>query len=158
MPKIVLVHQTGPKKGEKEVFSTAKYKSLFMGRSADCDVKVDDPNCVVSRTHALLEWDDEGETPTMTVTDLHSANGTFVNGDRVEEPVSVANGDAIQLGVKVGPVLRVALIRPADEADESAGGVEEVRTAFPDIRDESREEERARKPAAGTRHLIRSDD
>ena len=68
---------------------------------------------------------------------------------------ALGSGD---LGVKVGPVLRVALIRPADEAEEAAGGVEEVRTAFPDIRDESREEERARKPAAGTRHLIRSDD
>lgn len=155
MPKIVLFHQTGPRKGEKEIFSTSRFSSLFVGRSADCDFQVDDPNCVVSRTHALLEWDD-GPPGTLTITDLHSANGTYLNGSRVDEPMPVANGDAIQLGIKVGPIFRVAVIRPADEAEESSGEAA-PRGPFPDPRDPEREEERAQNPASGTRNIIRKD-
>ena len=133
-----------------------EYSSLFVGRSADCDFRVEDPKCVVSRTHALIEWDD-ASPPNLTLTDLHSANGTFLNGERVEGTVPVANADAIQLGVKVGPIFRIAVVRPAGEEDKEPPPPEERRSAWPAPRDPDREEERARSPASGTRPIIRGE-
>jgi PleD family two-component response regulator len=49
----------------------------------------------VSRTHARVTCDAEGRT---TVTDLGSANGTFVNGRRITAPVRVLPGDVLQAG------------------------------------------------------------
>jgi hypothetical protein len=61
-----------------------------LGRSADADVQVDDPG--VSRRHAVLRL-----TPTPTITDLGSTNGTSVNGQRVSQ-AELADGATITVG------------------------------------------------------------
>lgn len=159
MPKVVVLHQTGPKKGEKEIFSTLQYRSLFLGRSEDCDVVIPDPECVVSRSHALIEWDAESDdiTQTLAITDLASANGTFVNGERIDGIAQLCNGDAIQFGKKVGPIIRVAIIKPKSEAEEEVSEAQ-IRDAFPGERDEHAEEKRALNPAQGTRAIRTRDD
>jgi len=65
----------------------------LLGRSLDCDIRV--ANHEVSRHHAII-FREEGN---IMVTDLDSANGTFVNGVRLaDRPVPVAAGDTVMLG------------------------------------------------------------
>ncbi|MBN1345627.1 MAG: SpoIIE family protein phosphatase [Phycisphaerae bacterium] len=64
--------------------------SMTFGRSASCDVTLDHE--AVSRTHARLERQDVS----WRVLDLRSANGVFVNGERVQESRLCA-GDVIEI-------------------------------------------------------------
>lgn len=66
-------------------------KITSVGRNADQDISLADPS--VSRSHAVLESDERG----VTVRDLGSTNGTFVNGERIESRLLTA-GDAIAFG------------------------------------------------------------
>jgi hypothetical protein len=61
-----------------------------LGRSAEADVQLDDPG--VSRRHAVVRL-----TPTPTITDLGSTNGTTVNGQRVSE-AELTDGTTIRVG------------------------------------------------------------
>ncbi|MHB8441208.1 MAG: FHA domain-containing protein [Candidatus Tyrphobacter sp.] len=63
-----------------------------IGRGADADVVVDDPDA--SRHHARLE----AENGIVYVTDLESANGTFLNGRRLRQAIEVRPGDRIDVG------------------------------------------------------------
>jgi FhaA, N-terminal domain/FHA domain len=66
---------------------------VVIGRSRECDVRVDDGN--VSRRHAELVQ----ESPTAwVVADLGSTNGTEVNGRRVAKRTRVDDGDRITIG------------------------------------------------------------
>ena len=71
------------------------------GRAKSCEVPIDDRT--LSRRHAVLVV--RGET--MTVADLQSLNGTFMDGKPVEAATEVAIGQAIILGDRVR-VVRVA--------------------------------------------------
>lgn len=65
-----------------------------IGRGVDNDLVVSLPT--VSTNHALVVWRDRpGEA---VIQDLASANGTFVNGRRVEGSASTRAGDVINLG------------------------------------------------------------
>ena len=63
-----------------------------IGRATGADFIVDAP--LVSRVHCRLTSLPNGE---LEVRDLNSTNGTFVNGDRVENAV-LESGDRIQVG------------------------------------------------------------
>lgn len=63
-----------------------------VGRDRDCAVSIDSPT--VSRRHARIVVT-SGEA---TVEDLGSKNGTYVNGQRVEQPVVLEDGSQIQVG------------------------------------------------------------
>jgi RNA polymerase subunit RPABC4/transcription elongation factor Spt4 len=63
-----------------------------VGRHEDSDIVLDDVS--VSRHHGLFTRTASGR---ITVRDLNSLNGTYVNGARVEESV-LRNGDEIQIG------------------------------------------------------------
>jgi transcriptional regulator of acetoin/glycerol metabolism len=63
-----------------------------IGRDDVADVVVVDPS--VSRLHARLEPGTGG----LRVSDLGSQNGTFVGGDRVDEPVVAPFGSVLRLG------------------------------------------------------------
>lgn len=62
------------------------------GRHVDADVFLDD--ITVSRHHA--RFDLAGDQ--LTVTDLGSLNGTYVNRQRIDAPTALANGDEVQIG------------------------------------------------------------
>lgn len=66
---------------------------ITLGRSDDCDIIVQDGEKRISRKHAVLRVAEDG----ITLTDLNSANGTFVQGDRIES-VTLAPGASFQLG------------------------------------------------------------
>lgn len=63
-----------------------------VGRHENSDIFLDDVS--VSRHHGLFTRTASGR---ITVRDLNSLNGTYVNGARVEESV-LRNGDEIQIG------------------------------------------------------------
>jgi len=65
---------------------------ISVGRAPDNDHVVDHP--MVSGHHARLTLDKRG----WLLEDLDSANGTFVNGERVTEPTLVRPEDRIQIG------------------------------------------------------------
>ncbi|HTE46843.1 MAG TPA: FHA domain-containing protein, partial [Gemmatimonadaceae bacterium] len=64
---------------------------LIVGRAPTCDIPVIDPT--ISRRHAEVEW----SGTVITVRDLGSSNGTFVNGTRVDT-AAVTPGDTVTFG------------------------------------------------------------
>ncbi|MFI7291686.1 FHA domain-containing protein [Streptomyces anulatus] len=67
---------------------------IRIGRSADADVPLDDPD--VSRLHCAVTVSDDGR---VSVADLGSTNGTSLDGVEVRErPVSLAPGALLRLG------------------------------------------------------------
>ncbi|MFD9005203.1 FHA domain-containing protein [Streptomyces sp. NPDC059582] len=65
-----------------------------IGRSADADVPLDDPD--VSRLHCAVALDPDGR---VSVTDLGSTNGTALDGTRVHtSPVPFAPGSLLRIG------------------------------------------------------------
>lgn len=65
---------------------------LIIGRSRQSDIVLSSEN--VSRRHARIWTTPNG----LMIEDLHSANGTFVNGKRVIEPTELSDKDVIRLG------------------------------------------------------------
>ena len=63
-----------------------------IGRQPDNDLVLDLPT--LSRRHALLAAEAEG----FTLSDLHSRNGTFVNGAAITRPVTLRDGDEVRFG------------------------------------------------------------
>ncbi len=70
-----------------------------LGRSADCEVCVDDPS--VSRKHALLVV----QSGVLTLKDLGSANNSYVNDDRVTSEVEVRSGSTVRFGRIEGKIV-----------------------------------------------------
>ncbi|EYF00630.1 FHA domain-containing protein [Chondromyces apiculatus] len=68
------------------------FGEFVIGRSADCQLSLDDP--LVSRRHGLLTVSDSG----VTVEDLGSRNGVFVNGTRISGRKAIADSDRITIG------------------------------------------------------------
>lgn len=64
----------------------------LLGRGRDCSTTVIDPS--VSRVHAKISWDSEG---VLWAEDLKSANGTFLNGIRIEKS-AISEGDLLRIG------------------------------------------------------------
>lgn len=62
-----------------------------VGRGVSTELRLDDPT--VSRRHALIAVNPNG----ITIYDDRSTNGTFVNGERVDEAV-LRDGDEIVIG------------------------------------------------------------
>jgi pSer/pThr/pTyr-binding forkhead associated (FHA) protein len=76
--------------GKRTVLSGSR---VVLGRSRDCDVRLDDPN--VSRRHAELRREEGG----WVVADLGSTNGVKVNGRQVSE-APLKPGDEIVIGLE----------------------------------------------------------
>jgi pSer/pThr/pTyr-binding forkhead associated (FHA) protein len=83
--------EPGPHAGEKRTILVTKDEFLI-GRGADCDLRI--KASAISRHHCLLRV--RGQE--VTVLDLGSSNGTFVNGQRVRSQTEVRNGDQLALG------------------------------------------------------------
>lgn len=83
----------------------------IIGRDPEVAIPVD--NSTVSRHHARLMV---GENE-VTLEDLDSKNGTFINGQRISEPTVVTDGDQ----VAVGEVRMTFRVRPGDESTRTMG-------------------------------------
>lgn len=69
-----------------------KQESIIVGREDGADVVIDNPS--VSRRHAEIRLGDNG----WEVHDLGSSNGTFIRGNRIQAPHTLALGDEIGFG------------------------------------------------------------
>ena len=67
-------------------------KEIVLGRASSCDLDVDDD--YASSKHAKIWRDAEG----FVVEDLLSTNGTYVNGQRITQPVRIDRGDIVRVG------------------------------------------------------------
>ncbi len=76
--------------GERRSFSIVRDMTVI-GRREDCDLRI--PLGDISRKHCRLIKDGEA----LRIEDLGSSNGTFLNGERVQESI-VNPGDTVQLG------------------------------------------------------------
>jgi ABC-2 type transport system ATP-binding protein len=86
----VLVFVSGQEAGTEVPVSG----QVVVGRDPGAADVVLDQDAEVSRRHTTFSRAGTG----LTVQDLGSTNGTFVNGTRLEEAVSLNNGDKVQIG------------------------------------------------------------
>ena len=115
----------GPLAGQRISVET----QLVIGRVVG-DLTIDDP--LISRRHAVIRV----AAGVLEVEDLGSLNGTWVNGERLEEPQALSAGDFVQLGgvsfevegepvehVEPGGTVFAPTLRPAP----AAAGEDELR-------------------------------
>jgi pSer/pThr/pTyr-binding forkhead associated (FHA) protein len=91
-PVAILTVTAGPDKGFK--FRVKATAIVGIGRETDNDVVLDD--MATSRHHAQIQFHDGA----YVLTDLGSANGTLVNGQRIDERV-LSDGDSVMVGQNV---------------------------------------------------------
>ena len=75
-----------------EVFTLIPGVPTLVGRSSDMDICLEDT--FVSSKHVLFEAGTSG----LLVEDLHSTNGTQVNGSDISQPTMLAPGDRVEVG------------------------------------------------------------
>jgi DNA-binding winged helix-turn-helix (wHTH) protein len=85
----VLIGQTGPLDNQRWML----YGSIMIGREQPCEITI--PSRQVSRLHARITSTPEG----VLLEDLGSKNGTHLNGQLIEEPVILKDGDTIQVAL-----------------------------------------------------------
>lgn len=66
--------------------------NVFLGRGNDNEIVIKDP--YISKKHLRIVKDEDD----YFLEDLKSANGTYINGDRVMDVVKLNNGDRITVG------------------------------------------------------------
>lgn len=67
-------------------------EGLSLGRRGDNDIVIKDP--YVSKNHFQIVEDEES----YFLEDLSSANGTYLNGELIEDAIGLRNGDIIKVG------------------------------------------------------------
>ncbi len=110
MPAYKLISTTGD-----QTFEVPPSGTMNVGRAVTSDIPVYDPT--VSRNHAEISASENG----ITVKDLGSSNGTFVNGNRITEE-TVSHGDVVTFGkvaFKVREVTLAQAVVPPEEKDQS---------------------------------------
>jgi hypothetical protein len=85
----VLIAQTGPLNGQRWTIEG----EMIVGRDPSCSVVISDRQ--VSRYHARFTPSEDG----VLLEDLASKNGTFCNGERLEQPVLLSDGDLVQVSL-----------------------------------------------------------
>lgn len=105
LPKFVMRGVSGPTFGK----TFGVVGALTLGRSAECDISI--PSDEISRHHAKLQVVPDG----VMVEDMGSANGTFVNNQRVHGSTLMRHGDELRLDT-----VRFMLMSPAAEAASAA--------------------------------------
>lgn len=90
-------------------------KQKIIGRSSDCDIVVLDPKNRVSRNHALIIQ----ENNEISIKDLGSTNGTYINGARIatNEFVKLKSSDRVTLSKDY--LVDKALLFPSNINDQT---------------------------------------
>ncbi|TET39515.1 MAG: HD domain-containing protein [Planctomycetota bacterium] len=98
-------------KGKKRgyTFKVVEGQRAVLGRDISSDIQLFDMG--ISRTHLMVEYSPDGS---ISLTDLNSSNGSYVNGRRVIR-ATIDFGDIIQIG---GAQIRYLEKPPASDVDE----------------------------------------
>lgn len=68
--------------------------TMSIGREPDCDIVINDRQ--VSRIHAQIKVTPNNQ---IVIADLESKNGTFINGEMIETPTILNDGDEIKIAL-----------------------------------------------------------
>jgi hypothetical protein len=118
-------------KGDQRRSFSVTRDTTIIGRREDCDLRI--PLGDVSRKHCRLIKDGDA----LRIEDLGSSNGTYINGERVQQ-ASLSAGDTLQVGPVVfvaqvnglpedddlQPVVAAAVVPAGDSAEADAAGLE----------------------------------
>ncbi len=96
-----------PNNGEKHEYVLEEGATASIGRASSNDIVIIDKH--VSRQHAVITFRDG----VFVISDLGSVNGSYLNNQRIEQPLPLFAGDEIRLYV---PMLRFSA---ADSDDKS---------------------------------------
>ena len=102
--------------GEQKLVTSEK-RILRIGRLPSSEIYIDD--LVVSRRHAEVYFADEG----YFVRDTGSRNGTFLNGERVFDPIALKPGDVIGVGssrIVYEPSDSVAFLKDGEDTQSTS--------------------------------------
>jgi hypothetical protein len=113
LPKFVMRGVSGPTFGK----TFGVVGTLTLGRSAECDISIASDE--ISRHHAKLQVVPDG----VMVEDLGSANGTFVNNQRVHGGTLMKPGDELRLDT-----VRFMLVSPEQAQTSAAASRSEAPT------------------------------
>ncbi len=116
-----LIVQTGKHQGRRLRFSEAE---ITIGRDDDCQIRLTSVD--VSKRHCRLRFADGA----LSVQDLGSSNGTFVNDVRIDGETRLAPGDRLRIGPMV---LEVPAAAKKRAGDKPAGGKKSDRLSEEDI-------------------------
>jgi len=108
------VMRSGKEIGRTVVVSTGQ--TISLGRLKRCDVVLDDE--AASRRHCTIT----GRDDVSVVTDLQSANGTFVNEKRIST-VELQKGDEIRIGLTVFELADAIAVPPVVSDSSSASSL-----------------------------------
>lgn len=86
---VILAHK-GPLNGMNWNLS----KNISIGRDPECDIVINDRQ--VSRIHAQIKI---AKSEDILISDLNSKNGTYVNGEIINSPVALKDGDEIKIAL-----------------------------------------------------------
>jgi hypothetical protein len=95
--QVVLLAVAGPLEGRRIELATP----VVIGRDASCSLVIPEDRYVSAR-HAEIDRDGRR----LLVRDLGSTNGTYVDGERVEDVMRVNRGDIVQVGQSMFRVVR----------------------------------------------------
>jgi pSer/pThr/pTyr-binding forkhead associated (FHA) protein len=87
----VLIAQVGPL--ESQQFSVQG--TIMIGRDSNADIVILTPDKQVSRLHASIK----ATKKNVILSDLGSKNGTYINGERIQKPEILNDGDMIQIAL-----------------------------------------------------------
>ncbi len=107
----------GGKRDGQRVELKGSTSEVFVGRGANCQVQID--HASISPTHAKVRMDWAG----ITVYDLNSQTGVFINGVRIASSRKLHNGDEISFGIptSVGGVKLILYDRNSISGDNWIG-------------------------------------
>lgn len=89
--------QLGIRKGDGDAETVEVAGERFvLGRDPSADLTLDDGEA--SREHAAIRVDADGK---VTIEDLGSLNGTYVNGQKIAAPTALNGGEEIRIGTTV---------------------------------------------------------
>lgn len=99
-----------PVNGQLREFVLTEGATVQIGRNPDNDVSI--PERHVSRHHAVISY----RHGLFLISDLGSANGVFVNDQKINDPFPLAHGDVIRLFV---PTMRYSAVVTAEEEENA---------------------------------------
>ena len=113
MVRMIFRHISGTRATQIDVVPIGAHRELILGRALSAAVRFDPQgDDQVGRFHARIVWDGVAH-PQFLLADLGSRNGTFLNGQRVDQPVLLGSGDVVRLGA-IGPEVAIAWEITAD--------------------------------------------
>ena len=110
---------SGPFKGQ--AIHIQQGRPLTIGRSPSCHVRFED--AAISAIHAEVTWNNDG----FAVSDVSSANGTWVNGKRIQGRSGLRLGDHVKVG---GVIFQLREIEGAREVELIEPGTQPGMLAF----------------------------